>query len=401
MVRPLRIAFAGALYHVISRGNERKPLVRDDADRVQGRWGRWWLAGCLVLACALGSGSLLSTAVPVPGVHGPAGIQSIAHASVAIERIRVGQRVVAENPDPASSARTALVEVDAATWRLLRLRAEERWADGTLDVIEAETLQPPDWLQQHGAQPGSRVPLPLDLVEMGLPETLQARVVANEACPPIPPGPGCVVLTTVNHLNPNLYALTLENSQGHQETVRPTGLHKFYSADRQSWVNTQDLKQGEPLRGLSGWLRVVRCVRVAGVHRVYNMTVAGEHVFHVSSLGLLSHNNHPCADLAPSRTIVLGENSARLQKFADTIPGGHVYQPRRPFTVEKNVDWLRRQIKDGARIYDLGLDVSRPRGHTPFYLAEEQFLRSRGFARQFRGLVEVEGRTLRLFEWVR
>ena len=33
MARPLRIEFAGALYHVMSRGNERKPMVRDDADR--------------------------------------------------------------------------------------------------------------------------------------------------------------------------------------------------------------------------------------------------------------------------------------------------------------------------------------------------------------------------------
>ncbi len=33
MARPLRIEFAGALYHVISRGNERKPIVRDDVDR--------------------------------------------------------------------------------------------------------------------------------------------------------------------------------------------------------------------------------------------------------------------------------------------------------------------------------------------------------------------------------
>ena len=35
MARPLRIQFPGALYHVISRGNERKPLVRDDADRTE------------------------------------------------------------------------------------------------------------------------------------------------------------------------------------------------------------------------------------------------------------------------------------------------------------------------------------------------------------------------------
>lgn len=33
MARPLRIEFPGALYHVISRGNERQSIVRDDADR--------------------------------------------------------------------------------------------------------------------------------------------------------------------------------------------------------------------------------------------------------------------------------------------------------------------------------------------------------------------------------
>ena len=33
MARPVRIEFAGALYHVIVRGNERKAVFRDDRDR--------------------------------------------------------------------------------------------------------------------------------------------------------------------------------------------------------------------------------------------------------------------------------------------------------------------------------------------------------------------------------
>ena len=33
MARPLRIEYDGALYHVTSRGNERKPIFRDDGDR--------------------------------------------------------------------------------------------------------------------------------------------------------------------------------------------------------------------------------------------------------------------------------------------------------------------------------------------------------------------------------
>ncbi len=33
MARPLRIEFPGAVYHVTSRGNERKPIFKDDQDR--------------------------------------------------------------------------------------------------------------------------------------------------------------------------------------------------------------------------------------------------------------------------------------------------------------------------------------------------------------------------------
>lgn len=263
--------------------------------------GRWWLAVWLTLACVFAGRGFFSPTAPVPTELNPASLSSPAPATQKIEDIRVGQRVVAENPDPESSARTADLVVDPATWRLLRLRAEERWADGTLDVIEIETLQSPEWIEQHGAQAGAMVPPPLDLLEMGVPEDLRARVVANEPCPPIESGPGCVVLTTVNHLNPDLYELTLADEQGREETVQPTGLHKFYSEDRRQWVNTEDLREGERLRGKDGWLRLVASRRVAGVHRVYNMTVAGEHVFHVSSLGLLSHNNNACADLGTTR----------------------------------------------------------------------------------------------------
>ncbi len=39
MVRPLRIEFAGAVYHVTSRGNARQDIVRDDVDRE--KWVDW------------------------------------------------------------------------------------------------------------------------------------------------------------------------------------------------------------------------------------------------------------------------------------------------------------------------------------------------------------------------
>ncbi len=33
MARPLRIEYPGAVYHVTSRENEKKPVFKDDADR--------------------------------------------------------------------------------------------------------------------------------------------------------------------------------------------------------------------------------------------------------------------------------------------------------------------------------------------------------------------------------
>jgi len=33
MARPLRIEYAGAIYHVMSRGNARQAILRDDRDR--------------------------------------------------------------------------------------------------------------------------------------------------------------------------------------------------------------------------------------------------------------------------------------------------------------------------------------------------------------------------------
>jgi putative transposase len=35
MARPLRIEFAGALYHLCARGNERRKIFRNERDRLQ------------------------------------------------------------------------------------------------------------------------------------------------------------------------------------------------------------------------------------------------------------------------------------------------------------------------------------------------------------------------------
>jgi hypothetical protein len=186
---------------------------------------------------------------------------------------------------------------------LVKIVAFQRWVDGTLDDIHVETLQPPEWLASHQVKEGAMVPLPLDLVEMGMPEDLQGEVLAIEPCPPIKAGPGRVVLTTVNHLNAYVLELTVENSQGHRDTIRPTGFHRFYRASDEQWVSAEDLKGEDVLQGQQGLLRVVGNTRVPGVHRVYNMTVEGQHVYRVSSFGALAHNTCPPDSSSPGHKI--------------------------------------------------------------------------------------------------
>ncbi|MDZ7620369.1 MAG: polymorphic toxin-type HINT domain-containing protein, partial [Patescibacteria group bacterium] len=218
----------------------------------------------------------------------------------AIETIGVGQRVITTPDGVFGNPSTESTAVNPATWRKVLLEATSVWEDGTRDVVRVETLQPLEWLEQHGAKPGVRVPFPLDLVEMGIPDDLLATVVAVEPCPTIEAGPGRVVLTTVDHLNAFVFELALEDAAGSITTVRPTGWHRFYSETRADWVPAKDLSPGEQVGGLSGSLTVIATSRVPGTHRVYNMTVEGDHVYHVTTLGALVHNNGCKQVAAPS-----------------------------------------------------------------------------------------------------
>ena len=41
MARPLRLEYAGALYHVTSRGDRREDIYRDDEDREEWPWSSY------------------------------------------------------------------------------------------------------------------------------------------------------------------------------------------------------------------------------------------------------------------------------------------------------------------------------------------------------------------------
>lgn len=241
-----------------------------------------------------------------------------------IEQVQVGDRVVVDAPKEALAtdvARLSGLDVDwkvdgslqvagiddplrqlaaeatpkalkAADYRKIVIRAIDEWPDGTVDFINVETLQPRQWIDAHGVHVGGEAPVPLDVVEMGLSAGLKGKVLDILPCPQIRRGPGRIVLTTVNHLNPDVCELTLRDKAGREETLRPTSTHQFYSISRGEWLAAAELQNGETLDGIDGRVTVVASREVPGIHRVYNFTVQGEHLYRVAKSGVLVHNNN-------------------------------------------------------------------------------------------------------------
>ena len=127
----------------------------------RGGWSRLRLAvGVLfTIACIARGlwGSAHDAARPRPAV---AAVHASGPRHVAIETIRVGDRVLTNGPFGADApSETA---VNPLTWRHLRLEAVAFSEDGTRDVVEVETLQSPEWVAQHRAHVGAIVPLPVE-----------------------------------------------------------------------------------------------------------------------------------------------------------------------------------------------------------------------------------------------
>ncbi len=256
-------------------------------------WIPAWLIAAVLMLSVVSPWSFYRDAVPASTFSGDANV--VSHRAetsfLPIEQVRVGDRVISDNPDDGITAGNHESSVDPTSWRKLVLESEWIWPDGTVDRIHIETLKPAQWIDAHDAHVGNHVPMPLDLVELGMPKGLKARVLENLPCPPIRPGPGRVVLTTFDHLNNNVVELRVRNESGREVVIRPTGFHKFYSVDRQAWVDAESLRTGECLSAFSQTVNLVSKRRLPGVYRVYNLTVEGEHVYHVSRLLVDGHNN--------------------------------------------------------------------------------------------------------------
>jgi hypothetical protein len=225
---------------------------------------------------------------------------------------------LAANPQ-VDHAVVAASEIEPATWRNIRLRMRKQHG-GTLDIV---LLRPLAWLaeqvdefdqlaradshssalghavwsgQNHaGVQLDSDVGHDTGWIHLALPElgaVGPAEVLAIEPCPPLASGPGRTVTGTFAHSAADVLDLEIE---GLDTPLGCTANHPFWSEDRQDFVAAGSLTIGEHLRTESGTLRQVTRItpRRGPPVAVFNLEVDAEHVYYVSTAGVLVHNTYP------------------------------------------------------------------------------------------------------------
>ncbi|WP_197994463.1 polymorphic toxin-type HINT domain-containing protein [Gimesia maris] len=199
-----------------------------------------------------------------------------------IQQMRPGMRVVGRNPIRIQTEST--IDPTPEGWRLVSVRMRKE--DGT--YFEAELLRPLSWIYQHRAQPGA-------VIELNMPELHvvgSAEVLSISDCPPIDPGDGPIVLSTFKNIANNVLNLYME---GETEPIGVTAGHPIWSEDRQAFIHSDQLQPGERLRSpLGKTVRITSIEIRAGPEPVYNLEVAGEHVYSVTGSGLLVHNVSDC-----------------------------------------------------------------------------------------------------------
>ncbi|MDA1054568.1 MAG: polymorphic toxin-type HINT domain-containing protein [Planctomycetota bacterium] len=283
---------------------------RQNADRQSQPWtrrvGLVWL--CLWLSVAAGFGHRYLTHDTVGEVQASievAGSTAAARQTKPIERIQVGERV-AFAINPTERLDTSLgKDVNPATWRKVTLRTE----NGSHEIV---LLRPESWIKQHQAD--SESTMKLAIPEVGVDGL--AEVLSIEPCPPISPGEGRIVISTFTHIAPETICMYLE---GLDEPIRCTPNHITWSVEHKDFVEALKLQPGNLVLCDDGVRELVRVEKLAEPIRVYNLEVQGQHVYQVSSLGMLVHNVSPGLGDGASLPSTAADELAKLNKMKQIV----------------------------------------------------------------------------------
>jgi len=259
-------------------------------------YGEWWtkaLRGfsilCFVAAIAMYARGyfLQSSTASTHTVNKPilaSLTQPAQPVTTKIEDIRLGTRVLGENPID-SQAET--VEPTPESWREVHLEMTKH--SGAMLWIEL--LRPLTWIEQHNASLGNTVHL--EMHSMGA--VGDAAVTFVGPCPKVQSGEGTIVTGTFKHQADDSSKVVRLRLEGQEEATGVTANHRYWSIDRQDFVEVGKLKEGERVDTANGESRVVSITQDQYTGFLYNLETM-EHVYRVGTLGTLVHND--CLDYA-------------------------------------------------------------------------------------------------------
>lgn len=245
----------------------------------------WLVAGVSIglLILLLPSGNSDSNLPELTTVRADAKPMAREYETRPIETLRVGDRVLAWNPDITDEEREEFLEPDWSSWH----RASLEMVRPDESVLQIEMIRPREWFQENDVAPGKMVFV--DLPEMGAEG--DARVLSTGECPPVRSGVGNVVTATFAH-PPDEQVLNVL-FEGESQPIGVTENHLFWSVDQLMFVPIGELPVGERTQSYSGQTkRILQKLPLSGPQLVYNLEVYPEHVYFVGEQGILAHNEY-------------------------------------------------------------------------------------------------------------
>ncbi|WP_338285277.1 RHS repeat-associated core domain-containing protein [Luteolibacter sp. LG18] len=197
-----------------------------------------------------------------------------AEGSESIENLHVGDRVLT------TSGSYSATEVDPATWR--KITVTLACDDLSKEQVKMELLRSNHWITNTGCASGKRIWM--EIGDLGLQGWADVHQI--EACPPIQPGTGRVVLSTMTRTGASTVDLKLENGT----EIEATPTHPLYSITRGEWTAISDLQEGEVLASKDGQAIVDSVTPDQAGTQVFNLEVEGDHCYFVGRDQLLAHN---------------------------------------------------------------------------------------------------------------
>ncbi len=216
----------------------------------------------------------------------------------------LGEKVQTFQPgEPGYGQSGKLSEIEANPWAYravwFMLEEDGRW-------VKFGMLKSVLWMAVSGVHKvGDRVRF--DLEEMGV--VGEAQVMSIGPCPAIEPGPGALVVSVFEHSEGEIWELTVE---GESQPIESTENHPFWSGDRITWVPLRELRVGERLSGVNGFVPVLKVKKTDRRETVYNIEVEGDHCYRIGEQGVLVHN----ASVNPVQVMATSSSSSVGLRYA-------------------------------------------------------------------------------------